>query len=453
MSITSLAQPLSLVIVSSGVNVPTHRSRSPIVFEATSDATTNTGFKYLFKLEEDGTEIHKAYVTANPSSRGFFDISPLIRNRVELPSRLNSNSVHQQSGSTFYFKVEGAAHIYDVIPGEVYESSGTLTEFPDTGDTKTVLVYYGANKLFERERVTGIDYLDLRDFCAHPLGAPRKVFLTRIEEETFQHLPETQKALSLTSSDIAVPSTNWNVGGLAWIHDDIYFGQDNITSVEVKYYDEDGSQVSGTLNLPIASLGGQAIDSTDSAGKIMSLHTHIGSHRNSGWSVPAGAEYISFQLRNDGGFYVSKKFVYYRYEGDCRFNKYQLAWDNGIGFYDYYTFNLKAELEDRAEKKNYSTNIGTWSGTTYRQYTEEANTRAYQVNQEKKWKLSTGKVPEEVAEYLKHILTARKIDLIDENGTILPVTLEDTNFTYNKEMSNTMKEYTFTVKLAQYIEA
>jgi hypothetical protein len=94
MSITNLDTPTNSITAFG--SLPVYFVRATLVHVATSDETTQTGFKYLFEIEEDGTKIAEAYVTANPAGVGMIDLSPYIRERLSLPEvdPNNNESIH-----------------------------------------------------------------------------------------------------------------------------------------------------------------------------------------------------------------------------------------------------------------------------------------------------------------------------------------------------------------------
>ena len=465
MSITNFAAPTQPFVNGLIVLPNVYWVRDQLVFVATSDATTNTGFKYYFRLLDSGAnEIHKSYVTANPADVGMFNVSPIIRNRLSLPSDQIDNdqaSIHK-GGTDDLLKVDGAAKIFRLIPGEVYESSGTLTEFPDTGDQIFFMALHGTGKLYQSNPNTGQQFMSAFATVRPSAESGVKGFLSNIEQDTYSHIYRAEELKSKTGAKYAVPMPQGAgpkpsevVGRVAWIHDSTYFDgtSDELTA---KFYDEDDNLLyTYTVDTTDPNNGGQALNSSDEDGKVLSFPAFEGAIKTIAEinSNTSGYDYYTIQLTGQPTFSPPESWVFFKHREDCRFKRFTVAWDNGVGFYDYYTFILKAENTKKVEAKNYSTNLGTWTESSFNRTGFNRNTKTYTIKEEKLWKLSTGKIPEATALYLSHILSARKIDLIDEDLKVLPVTLEDTTFSFNENMSNTMREYTFTFKLAQYIEA
>ena len=228
----------------------------------------------------------------------------------------------------------------------------------------------------------------------------------------------------------------------------------------IRYYDtSDNLLYTLTIDATSTGNGGQALTSTDADGKIISIPAHEGAQNNNSLinalrNINASTwDYYIVDLTDSGGSASSHQMLYFKHCYDNRFKHYQIAWDNGVGFFDYYTFELKSEHSDKVEKKYYSTNVGSWEASTFKETPYEHGTIPHQVRREKRYKLSTGKIGEATAEYLRSLVYSRRIDLIDDEGNVCPVILEDQNLTYNVDKSTSMREYTFTFKLANEIEA
>lgn len=471
MSITGASmQQLSRVTTAQGNSVGVYRVRDRLVYRMTSDATTNTDFKYLFRLfNSTNDEIAKAYITANPAGSGMVDISPYVRELVSLPSEdVGGDHIHKGVNDSDYLtKVEGAAKILKIVPGEVYDDSGTLTEFPDTGEQIFILVFNGAFQLRDKDGTGGAARQDLTPFCSARSVAEVGVkgFLSTVEKDTFSHIPRAEYLKSEVGAAYAVPLMRQNdkdnnpLGQLAWLHDSTYFdGESN--DVEIKYYDDDDNLLyTLTIDATLAASGGQALNAQDEDGKILAVPAYSGSQDNNSListlrNLNANAwDYYTIQIVGNVTGVPPLKWVFFNHCADNRFNHYQIAWDNGIGFYDYYTFHLKSEHTKKVETKNYSTNHGTWAAAGYTEQPYDRNTVPYKVKEEQEYKLFTGKIPEATARYLKGILSSRKIDMIDDLGNILPVVCTDSSLTYGVDTTNSMRDYSFTFKLAQYIDA
>ena len=469
MSITNFDLPIySRVTLGAGGTVPVHFVRAPLVHVATSDEIAQTGFKYLFEIEEDGTKIAEAYVTANPADVGMIDLSPYIRERLSLPEAdpVNGESIHSgnyDDALQEVVKCAGVANIYEVIAGEVYESSGTLTEFAGSSNNNNkLLCIHGSYPTYLRRVTNDASQQDLTEYSLDwtTLAEIQKGFLTRIDSDTFDHIPKARRIKSLASASYAVPVRETDYGLMAWIHDVTYIEQEHYW-LQVTFFDSEGNQLyQRNVNTTSGTAGGQALNATDVDGKILATASHPKAMENTIFlSVGIGYDwdYYTLQMFNNSGGSPddakSRKWAFFKDCGDARFKPFQVAWDNGQGWFDYFTFNLKSEHEESVSKKNYETNIGSWSESTFKINPFNHGVKPYKVIPEKMWTVSTGKIPEATAQYLRHILKARRIDLIDENGSILPVILEKTSMKFDVDMSPKMREYSFTFKLAQRIDA
>lgn len=470
MSITNFDKPTPSVCA--GGTSQHYRVRWKLVHVATSNQTAQPDFKYFFEIEENGTKISEAYVSANPAGVGMIDLSSYIKDRLSLPiyDTTGTYTIHHGSNASRYLTaVNGAAGIYEVIAGEVYTSGGSLTEFAGTASsTNELLIINGSfdRHLGDYDLGSGNLRQDLKGFTNDVPSSTIEVysgFLTTVKEDTFTHIPKAKRLAKVHDSVrrvYPVPTQDSSLGQLAWVHDSSFITNGTSEDVEIRYYDTSDTLLY-TLNIDatLSANGGQSLTSTDADGKITAIPAHEGSQDNNALinalrNVNASTwDYYVIDLKDSGGSASSHQMLYFKHCYDKRFKHYQIAWDNGVGFFDYYTFELKSEHSDRVEKKYYSTNVGTWEGSTFKESTYEHGTIPHHVHREKRFKLSTGKVTEATAEYLRSLVYSRRIDLIDDEGNVCPVILEDQNLTYNVDSSTSMREYTFTFKLANHIEA
>ena len=470
MSITNFDKPSPSAC--SGGTYQHYRVRWKLVHVATSNQTAQPDFKYFFEVEENGTKISEAYVSANPAGVGMIDLASYIKERLSLPfyDSSDSYSIHNGNNASRYLtSVQGAAGIYEVIAGEVYTSGGVLTEFAGTASsTNELLIINGS---FDRHLG---DYAvcsaelrqNLKGFTNNVPSSTIEVysgFLTTVKEDTYTHIPKAMRLAKVYDSVrrvYPVPTQSTNLGQLAWVHDSSFITNGASENIVIRYYDtSDNLLYTLTIDATSTGNGGQALTSTDADGKIISIPAHEGAQNNNSLinalrNINASTwDYYIVDLTDSGGSASSHQMLYFKHCYDNRFKHYQIAWDNGVGFFDYYTFELKSEHSDKVEKKYYSTNVGSWEASTFKETPYEHGTIPHQVRREKRYKLSTGKIGEATAEYLRSLVYSRRIDLIDDEGNVCPVILEDQNLTYNVDKSTSMREYTFTFKLANEIEA
>lgn len=436
-------------------------SRSKLVSTFSSTSTSQTNFKYLIQVEEDGTEIFKSYVTPNPSGRCMFDVSPIVKERLKSPitqDNVNSYSI-QRGGSPFGTTTTGNQNIYTIKIGEVYEVSGTLTEFPNL-DSIQYLIVNGSQDYKDFYSDLGNVQLDLVDYSCNYL-APleiKKGFLSNITPDTYKQTKDNEYFRNLAGSSIAVPTRETNLGRLAWIHDDVFINQD-CPDINYTWYDSSGTQLATvTTDMEDPVNGGQALNSTDPEGKVLAVPCHWGSMLQASSSLVSvytsslAWTYYTIQLVRSDSNGANFKWAFYK---DCAGNKnelYQLAWTNGVGFWDYFTFMPQTMHEESASKKQYNTNVGSYGADEFKIFKYDAGTKNYQVIPKRSWTLSSGKIDEELSKYLKEIIKARQVQLITPEGDVLPVIVDTESTNFYRDRTNKLYDFQVKVTLAQSLE-
>ena len=444
----------------SGQEVLLSRAKLVNVYSSTSTAQTN--FKYLIQVEEDGTEIFKSYITPNPSSRCVFDLSPIVKERLKAPvleTASDSSSIHEGLFSTFPFnKCEGGQKIYEIKVGEVYEVSGTLTEFPNL-DNHEMLVINGHQDYKDSFHSAGIQSQDLVPYSCNYTSPVEieKGFLSKIDANTYKQTKNNEYFRNLAGASIAVPTRETDLGCISWIHDDVYVNNDT-TELKYEWFNSAGTSLQAwTYDATDVANNGQALNATTSDGKVLCSPMHWGALSNNGsfigtFTNALAWEYYTIQLIQADSNVANFKWAFYK---DCTGNKnelYQLAWTNGVGFWDYFTFKPQTMHEESASKKQYNTNVGTYGGSDFMLYPFDAGTKNYQVIPKRSWTLSSGKIDEELSKYLKEIIRAKQVQLITPEGDVLPVIVDTNSTNFYRDRTNKLYDFQIKVTLAQSLE-
>lgn len=468
MAITSVQEPAGYFNAGTGGGgLPVILSRGKNIYVATSNNTAQTNFKYLVQIDEDGTQIFEAYVSPNPAGALVFDLSPIVKDRLTSPvvdSEINARSIHNQSN--LVTNCEGGQNFYTVNIGEVYEVAGVLTEFPDlfTHTTITINGHQDYKDYFYSAGDFSYNLFQFSPDYSVPVER-QKAFLTNIDANTYKNTPYNNHFLVLSQAKIAIPTHQTDLGGLAWIHDNGYITSD-VQDVTYTWYDDAGTQLATyTGSVVDPANGGQTLASTDPEGKIQAVPCHWGSMSNATSSLIAtftnafNWTYYTIQLKQSDTNVANDLWCFYK---DCNGNKnytkdfegiYQLAWSNGFGFWDYYTFDTIAKHETSASKKQYSTNVGTYSEAVFNLHPFDTGKKNYQVVPDLMWTLSTKKIDENLSQYLKNIIKAREVQLITPEGDVLPVIVETNATEFYKYKHNKLYDFSIKVKLAQTLLA
>lgn len=461
MAITLVQQPQAAFNIGAGSSVNVLLSTSKLVSTYTTNNLAQPNFKFLVQLEENGVQIFEAYVTPNPASALVFDMSPIVKGRMKAPiqeDNTNIYSIHQGNG-VLATKTPNNQNIYELKIGEVYEVASVLTEFPDLHND-TYLIINGAQDYKDFFSSQGDLQQNLQDYSLE-YTAPvelKKGFLTHIDSSTYIGTERNDYYRQLSGSSIAVPTRETDLGRVAWIHDETYVNNDS-TSIKYTWHNSAGTSLAtATVDMTSGTNGGQPLNSTDATGKVLATPCHWGSMSQEGvliggFTNALAWDYYTIQLIKADTNVANFEWCFYK---ECSGNKnelYQLAWTNGVGFWDYYTFTPKAEHEEAVEKKQYSTNVGSYSSADFQIFKYDASTKNYQITPKRSWTLASGKIDENLSIYLKDILKARQVQLIAPDGSVLPVIVDTQSTKFFKDRTNNLYDFQVKVTLAQSIEA
>jgi len=461
MAITIVQQPEGLFNIGAGASGAVMFSRAKLVSTYTTSSIAQTNFKYLVQIDENGSQIFEAYVSPNPANALVFDMSPIVRGRLKAPDAMintGNYSIHRGNG-VLVNKCTDNQNIYNIKIGEVYEVDGVLTEFPDLREDP-YLIINGAQDYKDFITDLGGIQLDMQDYSCNYFSAPdlKKGFLTNVNKNTYEGTERNDYWRVLSGSTTMQPTRVTDLGRLAWIHDSDYVGND-VVGAKYSWHNAAGTVLAtATIDVTDAAQGGQALNSTSPTGKVQAIPCHWGSMSQEGVLIGGYTNaldwvYYTIQLIQTNDDIANSKWGFYK---ECSGNKnelYQLAWTNGVGFWDYYTFTPKAEHEESVEKKQYSTNVGSYSSANFKIFKYEASTKNYQITPKRSWTLASGKIDENLSMYLKDILKARQVQLIGPDGSILPVIVDTNSTKFFKDRTNNLYDFQIKVTLAQSLEA
>lgn len=102
----------------------------PLVYTVSSQTSPlPAAFRFIIQVEENGVEIAKLYLTPNPEEYAHFDLSEVVRGRVEVDSKKFglSSTIHSLNNK-FFTKAEKGVKFYTVRVGEWDGSTESLNE-------------------------------------------------------------------------------------------------------------------------------------------------------------------------------------------------------------------------------------------------------------------------------------------------------------------------------------
>lgn len=146
---------------------------------------------------------------------------------------------------------------------------------------------------------------------------------------------------------------------------------------------------------------------------------------------------------------TTRKSVIYRFypvEDDCRFENVRLAWWNmEIGGYDYFNFDKKNEESIEVERKRVKKVVGTYAATTFSFNTFDRELAEGMVNRVDYINITSGWLQEGEFEFLKSLIASQLVYIVNDDGTLTPVLVEENNYTARKIRE--AKQYNYSMRL------
>ena len=383
-------------------------------------------YRYIIQVEENGTEISKIYLTPNTAEKGFFDLSEVVRGRVEVDAfkYQTTATVHSFNNKPFT-RSNNNVKRYTVRVGH-YESG---TEYPDE-DNQTLYLIDGYEQLSDGLHPSFANFYGTQ--------ANRKVWLT-------DRIP---------SNDIIEVKAGIEDDGIA-----AFLNTDDtgslIERLVINIYDNNES-LDDTLTYDINLTNGA--QSPGAAAPTYTNGTLIYSY-----IYPASITALTNALNavQGGWFYYdvipstglnAQTGNALRVTNDCRNTKnepVQLGWANTRGGWDYLRFNGKKQKTVSREEKTYRKIVGDYDASTFSFGTSSRQIKPYQLESKETYQLNGILTIEEIT-LMQYCLRSKNV-MARIDGTWVPVTIQTNSMQIEEETVSKVFITSFNVELAQII--
>lgn len=413
-----------------------------LMYVASSTNVGNTGFKYRVRVVFGSTaDEYTFFIPAHPSDDNlYYDLASLVKLRNdEIASNVHNHveTVNESMGKAY--------EVYDVYIGEAWIISGALTYNAGSEELWTGVVmngYYQVTDGYKPDVFTGNN--DTR----YALTNNQSYIMSDRKHNT--HVWRYGDTFNLPASVIRVfiPVREADWGVMTLPVDASYMTNNEAAYVRISIGKADGS-LSAAYNMP---LDGGVIEN------VGVYPANLNANPNAGVPQPQSYpnwRYINVRVLN--GSLAQKSVYYILYNAqlygsyDCHWNNIRLAWVNSRGGWDYFNFNKKSETSLNIERKRYQRVL--FDGTTNifnanaRGLTERGNIVNKQIQATSDW------IQEGEFEFLKSLFMSNEVHWIQDDGTFIPVNVEDT--TYLKRIIRDGKQYnqTITITLTNQLNA
>jgi len=359
---------------------------NPIDYVASSTNTGQTSFKYIADLYIDGVNVHRYLIPADPNfSECFVNTSDIVQSYLSFnfDATLSDTVVEENGNSIVETYIEF---------GEQYDVAGTITDFTALATTNTIKALNGALD-FE----SYIDY-DYTDYEIDGTGANKFLTnapLTRTVSDTMNHW-----LYAITDESTIYPHL-----------------------FVIRTYDINGT-LNGQFQINNNNRGGGALEDD---------HIRIASGLNinnltvdavvTGATPILDADVYSYSIQMyDTGITSTSELRTFNIDYDCLgLDKYVLHFQNALGGFDSFSFDLVNRFEWDKETQNYMSAGYTRSSGAVSRATSTHQRKSYNTTVKKSISLKSNWITEAESLWLRELFDSPVIYLEYPDNTMIAV--------------------------------
>lgn len=386
-------------------------------------------FRFIVQVEENGTEIAKLYLTPNTNEKSHFDLSQVVRGRVNVDSyKYGTTGTIHSLNNKIYTKANEGVKLYTVRVGEWDGSTESLDE-----DSLNVWLIDGYFQVSD-----GID----PSFAAYyGTGTTRKFWLTdRIPENNiitlYADIDETGVVAFLNTDDTGSSVTNlriyvYNTSGVIVGTSTDYATDANNGTYQANSVFTNPTYVPGSLTYAYI---------------YPSSYTPL---KNSLTAVSGGWGFYEVRPTNASGVEYGNKLRIYNKCFTSKNESVRIGWANTVGGWDYLRFNGRKRKTVTREEKTYRKILGNWDAATYTFGSSDREIQPYQVEAKERYQLNGILTLEELTLFQYCMRSKNVVATI--GGSWLPVIIQDNSLEVEEDTISKVFNVSFNVELAQII--
>lgn len=378
-----------------------------------STNTSQPDFRYIFKFGD-----YNIYVQPNPSGVGMLDLAPLFKHKLSHSPTMHSEVDWAYDSNAVY---EINCRIY-----EGYNDGTGFTSHNAPVDIEPIGIFQASYQI----------------------------------KDGYRRNPNLDYAMDSTTSNLLsarTPSTHQWIGATNYDSNAVYIPT-RIKDFGVMNYIADTSHITNEV-----------------IGFVFNIFDIAGNTEGSFTLVPSASDYrigfvpvcpqnllsyYDFELINswfsyevfgvdDVGNQVTRKYIHYKVDDDCRYETIRMQWSNNVGGVDYFNFTKKNEETLNIERKRIRKVIGSYGAS---EFGFNSFDRQYQENEiiaEKTLMITSDWISEGEFFLLKDMIASNDVNIINEDGSITPVVVEDSSYVIKKTRDGGVYNITFNLKYSQ----
>lgn len=393
---------------------------NPIEYVASSTATANNRFKYLFDVYDGATRIARLKVPADPNGYGRADIHGICESYL----KTDLGTINSTTTGIGFTDNANSYKEFTVKIGEEYDVAGVLTQFPDQV-LKDIITFNGSLPNYRGNTVNFYDWQGTNYFENYTVNGTSRRWLS--------NSPKGSNANKSDNQIVQLSDEGW----LYFLYD---HSSNPVTGVEYDLYDTSGtllntyrisnSLTTNMLKVPSAPNTINNINPTEfSVAPVQPIITNETSY--------------SIVLKN-GGAVVSEKF-WFNIDTECRYETRRIEFLNSLGGFDNFNFTKVSRRSEEIERKFYKQNADNLdSGGTITYSLADRQKVQYYTKSKPKMKLTSNWVDVPTFNWLLEMLESPEIYLY-ENGQ--RITVQNVEGNFEEKRTDTDKLFNLEVNL------
>ena len=476
---------------------------TPLIYILTEDTpATYNGFKfrYVLKVEVNGTEIAILKIHKNQQNVGIFNISHILKSYVET-QLVNQNdtsySIHtlgiQQTAKPFGQNAEQLAKVTVKAFTEV-ATSATTAPVLSSQQASSDSFFIPATTPFTKTatNVGGLDIINVADASFN--NFPLALFMnSTVSPDTNSFLTNAPTVQFVRGSDTS--ADNLDELTLCFKQGDSgagILGQGTkIEHIAIQYYNSADALIAGTTGsatthfLPntITSGGATAAQSTTVDKAILyfgcgTKNLQTQSTANVIDSESATVTGVNARPSNFSNWTYykifgctsastsnrcTKEYKFYRYgasrtgiddrhQSCTRFDNIRLAWRNRLGAWDYMNFRGKSTESLDIKSEEIERVVGNWDSATSNTFNYNNWDRGRETlftKAQKKLTINSDNLNEDESEWLQELFTSVNVQILRDDNVEIPVIITNKSYTKKTSVNNKIKiQYTINLEHA-----
>lgn len=401
MALTLIQQPYEIT--------PVNQKLMVIV---SSDNISQPDFRYIFKIDD-----YQLYVQPNPEGIGMLDLSPLFKHKLKHSPAIHSDVDGGYDSSAMY-----------QIDCSIYEGYNDGTGFAEHNspiDITTIGIFQASYQIKDGYRKNpNLDYA--MDSTTSNLLTARR--------------PSTHQWIGATNYDadaVYIPTRIKDFGVMNYFADTSHI-TNNITEFIFNIFDIEGNNTY-SFSLPAFLMDYEIAFVPVYPQNLLDYYDFE--------LINSWFSYEVYGSGDDGQ--MTRKYVFYKVDDDCRYETIRMQWANNVGGVDYFNFTKKNEETLNVERKRIRKVIGSYGASEFGFASYDRQYQESEILAEKTLVITSDWITEGEFFLLKDMVASNDVNIINEDGSITPMMVEDSSYVIKKTRDGGVYNITFNLKYSQ----